>query len=908
MAIKPVQILITAKDKASGVFDLLKKNALALGASLAAYFGARTFLGAIQGAADLEAKLSEVKAVSGATADDMVLLRKAAEDAGASTVFSATDSAEALGNLARAGLSVQESIGALPATLQLAQVGKIALGEAAEVVTRTLAGFSLQVSESARVADVLAKGADASNTSVEGLAQGLSYAAPTAKSLNLSLETTVALLGKFADGGIDASRGGTALNAILSQFQDPASKFRSELAAMGITTNNFESALRQLAAAGPAGQKAILAVGTEAGPALRSLLNQGIGAFDDLKTKLDEAAGSAAATAATMGNNLTGAVRGLGSVWDSVKNALATPVLPVLKDGVEQLTGALREAVADGTVVRFGESIAKGFQAALTWGRAFLSEVDVEAIGAKVSNAATQVGDAFAKLETYATNTGNGIKLAWGVMSAGANTVLGVVYMVGSAFAGVLANIQAGSALMYEALSKVTFGEMSARYKAAADEIALSAGATWAASEALGQKATESLASVADAANTAREGWAGLTDTGAEATSQAAAGKAVFESVAETLKEVGGDATALGQKAQAAAILQTEAARQTREEVARLKTEYEAALKAGDVQGAVSKLQEMQEALRATGDAAANAAQDIAGAFQRMGIETQESLSKAAENARRDFEIIKESGRATTEGLQQAFRQYAEAAIAANGGVANASLQAEAAARGLEITTDAAGKTIVRSMTEAAAATAGVGDSAQQAAQGYNSMARSAEDAAAAVERAAEAERKRRGVDKQGFSADADGNRIVMASELKTLTGITNFLKQAGLDEEQAKKLALEFSDGQGNIPFSENPGQLKYGGRYSSMSTALLKAAEKITFAPPSYAESERKKEEERAASQSASEVSAERGSSDSIGSSRSVSITINTPSGQRRVRTDEEGARALVDSLRIASRAAGH
>ena len=272
--------------------------------AIAGYFGISAFVGAVKGAADLEAKLSEVKAVSGATAEEMKLLRKAAEDAGAATKFTATEGADALGNLTRAGLSARDAIAALPAVLQLAQAGGIGLAEASEYITKTVMGMGLAFTDAGRVADVLAAGANASNTSVTGLAQALSYAAPVAKSLGLDLEFTVAVIGKFADAGIDASRAGTALNAILSQFKDPASRFRQELAATGIITGNFEQALRQLAKAGPEGQRAILAVGTEAGPALTALLNQGIGALDALKGKLDEARGSAAATAATMEENL----------------------------------------------------------------------------------------------------------------------------------------------------------------------------------------------------------------------------------------------------------------------------------------------------------------------------------------------------------------------------------------------------------------------------------------------------------------------------------------------------------------------------------------------------------------------------------------------------------------------------
>ena len=889
MAIKPVEILITAKDKASAVFGSLKATAIGAGIAIAGYFGIRAFAGAVEGAAELEAKLSEVKAVAGATADEMALMRKAAEDAGASTKFTATESAEALGNLARAGLSVNESIGALPATLQLAQVGKIALGEAAEIVTRTLAGFSLQVSDSARVADVLAKGADASNTSVLGLAQGLSYAAPTAKALNLPLETTVALLGKFADGGIDASRGGTALNAILSQFLDPASKFRAELAAMGITTNDFEKALRQLAAAGPAGQKAILAVGTEAGPALRSLLNQGIGAFDELKTKLDDAAGSAAATAAEMGNNLTGSMRGMASVWDTVKNALATPVLPVLKDGIQQLTASLREAVSNGTIGKFGDAIAKGFQAALTWARAFIAEVDFDAMAAKASSAADQVGTAFDKLATYATNTGNTVKLIWGVMSAGANTVLALVYTVGEAFAGVASNIQSGIALMLDGLSKVTFGDVSASFKAAADDMRLSADATWESSKALGDKATETMGQIADGAQLAREGWAGLTEASSEAAAQAATSQAAFQSVAETLKEVGGDAEATGQKAKAAAILQTEAARQTRTEVEALKREYETALQAGDVQTALGKLQQMQDKLRQTSDQAQTTGQDVANAFERMGVQTKGALKQAAENAKRDFDLIKGSGQATADGLQQAFQRYAEAAIAANGGVATASVQAEAGMRGLEIVTDATGKSIVRAMNDAKTATEGAGNAAHGAAAGYRSMNREA-TAAAEAARKANAAKYGSPLGDDKFSAPKGGSVTGNTREerLQGQNAVDNTLAFRLRDKLQAGTLGPEdAADIQAVIAALDQNAQVD-------------RSVDKMNPGGFSLEGMADRREWAAVRTQLAQALT-----KSSVG--RTVLFKLDTGSGTEDINTDEAGARALVRGLSKAARRAG-
>lgn len=878
MAIKPVEILITAKDKASAVFGSLKATAIAAGVAIAGYFGIRAFSGAIEGAADLEAKLSEVKAVSGATADELQRLRKAAEDAGASPEFAATaeQAADALANLARAGLSVDASISALPPTLQLAQAGQIQLGESAEILTRILAGFGYQADQAGRIADVLAKGADSSNTSVLGLAQALSYAAPTAVSLGLSLETTVAIIGKFADAGIDASRAGTALNAILSQFSDPASKFRQELAAAGIITNNFEDALRQLAAAGPAGQKAVLAVGTEAGPALRALLNQGIGALDDLKAKLDDANGSAAATAATMADNLNGAARGFSSVWDTVKNALATPVLPVLKDGIQQLTGVLRNAVTDGTVGKFGDAIAKGFQAALEWGQRFLAEIDVEALVSRMSSAATSVGEFFDEVREKAQTAGATVQTIWGVMSAGANTVLTAVYAIGEAFARVAQGVMTGVAVLREGLASVTFGGLSAGFKEAAEDARISAGGFGAAADALRAKAVQSLDDLTRGAQAAREGWALLTDSGEEAAAQAETGKAAFNSLSRALQDASGSAEELGAKAGASAASQAKAAQEVQEEIRVLRKEYESALAAGDVQGALTKLNQVKKALRSLSDEASETEQVIKDAFSRMGIQTKADLSQAAENAKRDYEIIKQSGQATAEGLQQAFKSYAEAAIAANGGVASEAIKSEAAMRDLVITTDAAGRSIVQAMNTGAQAVGGLADGfarANQAVQEHMGwldrlQKRNAEVKSSMV------------TDSQGFAADAKGNRIVAGGDLTTLTGVANFLKQAGLNDEQAKSVAREFSDGRGNIPYFSNPGQKKYGGEFSTISDALLKAAERVTFGM---------------------------GGAGGHGVGRTVKVDINTGSGRETVNTDEAGAQAVVRALGVAARRAG-
>lgn len=726
MAIKPIELLIRAKDEASSVLGSLQGKLMAVAGIIAAYFGINAFVGVVKGAAEFEAAMSRVEAATGASAAELKLLHKAAEDAGATSKYTSVQAANALETLAKAGLDAKNAIAALPAVLSLAQAGDIELGRASEFLTKAVMGMGLAFTDSARVADVLALGANSTNTSVTGLAEALSYAAPVARSMGLSLESTVAIIGKFADAGIDASRAGTALNSILSQFSDPASKFRQELGSAGIITSNFETALHELAKAGPAGQKAILAVGTEAGPALRALLGQGMGALDALTDKLRTAEGSAAATAKVMQNNLLGSLDGLSSAWDTVKNVLGTPVLPVLKDAVDQLAGAFSAAVSNGTVQKFGETIAVAFQSGIKWARDFLAQIDFTQLAADLRGFAEQTGDVFTKIGEYASVAGNSAKLAYGVMSTGANTVMAVIYLLAEAFSGVASNIQAGLSLLLEGLAKITFGGISASFKAAAADVKVSADATWAASEAFAQKASEAFDSAAKGAEIAQNGWAGLTASVDAAGQQSSASAAAFQQLADTLQAVGSAATDAGQKAITSAADQKLAADTARAAVAQLKTEYDAALAAGNVQLALEKLQAMQAALESTSSQARLTADDIAAAFQRMGITSSADLKLQADNAMRDYQIIKGAGTSTAADIANAFKKSAEAAIAANNGVAPSWVTAQAAARGYAVQVDGAGKTTLRAAGEAVNSVDGLASAYTRAGRAAQSAADSA--------------------------------------------------------------------------------------------------------------------------------------------------------------------------------------
>lgn len=818
MAFKPIQILINAKDNASSVFDKLQAKVMAVGAVILSYFGIQAFAGAVSGAADMEAAMSRLRAVTQGSAEEMAALRKAADDASLSTMFSNAEAAAGLEELAKAGLNVQESIGALPGVMAVAEKDGLGLAETAGFITKAVAGMNLEFSESGRVADVLASGADSAQTSVAGLGQALSYAAPTAVSANLSLESTVAILAKLSDGGIDASRSGTALANMLAQFSDPASKFRNELALAGITTNNFEKALHELAESGQRGEKAILAVGLNAGPALRALLNKGMPALDELTGKLRNSEGAAAAAAAAVRDNLNGSLSGLAGVWSQVKDKLSTPVLPVLREGVEDLIQVFRSALADGTISRFGESIATAFSKGIQFTRDFIATVDMGAVIARLQEFADRANEALTKVGVYATNAGNTVKLAYGVMTAGVNGVLTAIYGIGSVFAEVAEAVMKGVALLREGLSKVTFGELSESFKLAADDARSMAQGFGDAAQAMRDKAAQALEEMADSAQTARNGFAGLigaTDDAKESTDKWAEAVANAAAEIERQGKVQAEAAAKARAAAKSAEDQAIAAKEARDALASLRAEYEAAVAAGNWQRAAELQEQVNASLRGAKGAARDAADAVAqveAAFSRLGVTSTAALKRQAASAAADYETIKKSGTATAEDLSAAFKKAAEDAIAANKGVAPAWVIAEAGVRGYKLAVDEAGRATLEAVNRSTPglermargwhmnreAIEAQQDAMAKLLMSYTMSANYSERQiallereAAAAEKVAEAYRKKWNIDKDGFTLDANGRRMEQSAPSERY--VYDTAKAQGLTDEQALALLEEF-------------------------------------------------------------------------------------------------------------------
>lgn len=217
-------------------FNTLGVAALGFGAALGAGVAF-----AVSKFAEFDQQMSYVEAATHETAANMDLLRDAALDAGASTVFSATEAAQAIEELSKAGLSTSDILsGALAGSMDLAAAGGLSVARAAEITSTALNQFELDGSQASHVSDLLAAGAGKAMGSVDDLAQGLKFVGPVANAMGVSLEETTGVMALFAQQGIIGEQAGTSLRGVLASLTSPSAQARKEIERLGITLYDSE--------------------------------------------------------------------------------------------------------------------------------------------------------------------------------------------------------------------------------------------------------------------------------------------------------------------------------------------------------------------------------------------------------------------------------------------------------------------------------------------------------------------------------------------------------------------------------------------------------------------------------------------------------------------------------------------
>ena len=357
----------------SGIKGTLTAIASA-GTALAGLGGAAIKIGA-----DFEEGMSEVQAISRASASDMELLKEKAKEMGAETKFSATESAAAFKYMAQAGWNTEDMLNGISGVMSLAAASGEDLALTADIVTDSLTAFGLEAKDAAHFSDVLAMTANATNTDVANLGYTFKYVAPVAGALGYSIEDMSVAIGLMANSGIKAETAGTALRATLTNLAKPTQQMTGYMEELGISLTDAQGNVKPLNEVmidlreGFEGlteaQKAEYAAGIagkEAMSGLLAIVNASDEDFAALTEQINNCNGAAEEAAKIMQDNLKGSVEQLGGALETLGiefyDSVNTPIRTIVDSAtsmVEQLTKAFKDGGLSGLVSELGTAFAE---------------------------------------------------------------------------------------------------------------------------------------------------------------------------------------------------------------------------------------------------------------------------------------------------------------------------------------------------------------------------------------------------------------------------------------------------------------------------------------------------------------------------------------------------------------------
>ncbi|MBR1589515.1 MAG: phage tail tape measure protein [Acidaminococcaceae bacterium] len=358
--------VLTAKNN-------LKSAAADLGAfSIGVYAASRPIVGMINTAADFEAGMSKVQAITRANSEEVGLLTKQAKELGRTTKFTARQSADAMSYLGMAGWQTKEIMAGMPGLLNLAAAGNTDLARTADIVSDDLTAFGLGADKAKHMADVFAYTVTRTNTTVEMLGETMKYGAPVAHAFGVSMEETAALAGLMANSGIKASQAGTALRSGFLRLAGPPKQASKAMEALGMDMSEMSKQQAEAQAAmkalgvqmsdtnGPRKMSAIITelrtkmqglskeerlatvgaiFGKNAATGWLAVLDSAPDKFDQLVNEMDKCDGEAERMANTMNSNARGAMVRLQSALESTAIEIGGVFLPMLADAGDKLAG-----------------------------------------------------------------------------------------------------------------------------------------------------------------------------------------------------------------------------------------------------------------------------------------------------------------------------------------------------------------------------------------------------------------------------------------------------------------------------------------------------------------------------------------------------------------------------------------
>lgn len=323
---------------------------------------------AFKTSSEFESTMSKVQAISAATTEEMQALTDKAIEMGAKTKFSAKESADAFTYMAMAGWNAQQMIDGISGIMSLAAADGLDLATTSDIVTDALTAFGLQAKDSAHFADVLAQASSSANTNVSLLGESFKFVAPVAGALGFSVEDVSIALGLMANSGLKGSQAGTALRASLANLVKPTDAMIGVMDSLGIEITNADGSMKSLReimeilresfntlSASEKSNAAATLFGKEAMSGMLAIINSSEADFNNLATAIDNADGRADAMAATMMDNVSGAIEEMNGAIETFMIAIGDALAPTIRkaanwigsmvDKLNALSSAQKEAI-----------------------------------------------------------------------------------------------------------------------------------------------------------------------------------------------------------------------------------------------------------------------------------------------------------------------------------------------------------------------------------------------------------------------------------------------------------------------------------------------------------------------------------------------------------------------------------
>lgn len=300
---------------------------------------------------DFDSQMSTVAAISGATGEEFEVLRAKAQEMGATTAFSATESAQAMEYMAMAGWKTTDITNGLAGVMNLAAASGEDLATVSDIVTDAMTAFGMSAEESTHFSDVLAQTATNANTNVGMMGETFKYVAPVAGSLGYNVEDTAVAIGLMANSGIKASQAGTALRTLMTNMANPTDKMAAAMDTLGISLTDSSGEMKSFAEItedlrnGFSGlteeQKASTAAnlaGKEGMSGLLAIVNASEEDYKKLTNSIRECSGASEKMAEIRLDNLEGDVTLFKSALEGAQIAISDKLTPVLRNLVKKAT------------------------------------------------------------------------------------------------------------------------------------------------------------------------------------------------------------------------------------------------------------------------------------------------------------------------------------------------------------------------------------------------------------------------------------------------------------------------------------------------------------------------------------------------------------------------------------------